>query len=69
VTTLTPVDVKLGLTLDDYAENALLAPKVAELRSVARAAREQLAGRTLWMVNSAERGGGVAEMLPKQVWS
>ena len=64
---ITPVEVKSGLTLDDYAENALLAPKIAELRSVARAARERLAGRRLWMVNSAERGGGVAEMLPKQV--
>jgi len=67
VATLTPVEVKLGLTLDDYAENALLAPKVSELRAVAKAALEPLAGRTLWMVNSAERGGGVAEMLPKQV--
>lgn len=61
------VELKEGITLDEYAENALLTNPVAELRSEARLARERLKGRTLWMLNSTTRGGGVAEMLPKQV--
>lgn len=61
------VSDKVALKLDDYAQNALLAPAVAELRAEARLAAQRLQGRTVWMVNSTARGGGVAEMLPKQV--
>ncbi len=61
------IEINEALTLDDYAQHALLAPPVAELRAQARLACNRLAGRTVWMINSTAQGGGVAEMLPKQV--
>src|SRR5690606_8143545 len=64
---LEEIEVRLGLTLEDYAQTALLAQPVAELSSEAKLAAKRLSGTTIWMVNSAARGGGVAEMLPKQV--
>lgn len=57
----------VALRLDDYAENALLAPGVTELRAEAQVAVPKLKGRRIWMVNSTAQGGGVAEMLPKQI--
>jgi trehalose synthase len=43
---------------------SVLAPEGYELvRSAARRAQEELAGRVIWNVNSTSRGGGVAEML------
>lgn len=53
--------------LDDYEEYAALTPSVRQLRDAARQATPLLDGRTLWMINSTERGGGVAEMLPAMV--
>jgi trehalose synthase len=50
--------------LDDYAAMAHLAGAVSELRLEAEAVAGHLAGRTVWMVSSTARGGGVAEMLP-----
>ena len=61
------VDVERGLTLDDYAAVAHLAPAVSALRETAAAIAPRLAGRTVWMVNSTATGGGVAEMLPTTV--
>ncbi|MEX2570210.1 MAG: glycosyltransferase [Gemmatimonadota bacterium] len=55
------------VTLADYEEFAHLAPAVHQLRAEARQIAPLLEGRTLWMVNSTERGGGVAEMLPTMV--
>ncbi len=54
-------------TLDDYMAVAHLAPLVRELQAEAQPIARALAGRTLWMVNSTEQGGGVAEMLPTMV--
>jgi hypothetical protein len=51
-------------TVDDYAAVAHLAPAVAELNLEAQGVVPKLAGRTVWMVNSTAKGGGVAEMLP-----
>jgi trehalose synthase len=50
--------------VDDYAAVAHLAPAVAELHLEAQGVVPRLAGRTVWMVSSTARGGGVAEMLP-----
>ena len=61
------VKPKKTLTLDDYEAVAHLAGAVRELRREAAAILPQLAGRTLWMVNSTATGGGVAEMLPRLV--
>lgn len=51
-------------TVDEYAAVAHLAPAVAELNLEAAGLLPRLAGRTVWMVSSTARGGGVAEMLP-----
>jgi trehalose synthase len=55
------------LSLDDYGGVAQLASAVNELRLEAARLVPQLEGRTVWMVNSTEQGGGVAEMLPTQI--
>lgn len=61
------VDIKLSRTLDDFAQNAALAPGVQSLREEAKKLVPVLRDRTVWMVNSTETGGGVAEMLPTMV--
>lgn len=53
--------------LDDYAAVAHLASAVAELKAEAAQLVPKLAGRTVWMLNSTAKGGGVAEMLPRVV--
>ena len=51
-------------TIEDYAGVAHLAAAVTELKLEAEGVAARLAGRTVWMVSSTARGGGVAEMLP-----
>jgi trehalose synthase len=51
-------------TLGQHAQHANLAPSVSALRAEAAALARGLHGRTLWMINSTARGGGVSEMLP-----
>jgi trehalose synthase len=58
------VSIEATRSVDEYAAVAHLAPSVAELRLEAAGIVPQLAGRTVWMVSSTDRGGGVAEMLP-----
>jgi trehalose synthase len=60
------VEIKT-IPLDDYAAVANLNRSVAELRAYASAVAPALRDRTVWMVNSTARGGGVAEMLPRVV--
>jgi trehalose synthase len=61
------VPVEPSHRLADFAEYAHLVGAVEALRREARATRSTLQGRTIWMVNSTARGGGVAEMLPTVV--
>src|SRR5690606_16237977 len=61
------VDVKLGPTLDDYGLEVELSGAVEALRDEATRLAAHLAGRRVWMINSAAKGGGVAEMLPRLV--
>jgi trehalose synthase len=61
------VDVPPGLGLDHYGSYAHLAMAVQDLRAEAAAVVPSLEGRTIWMVNSTAKGGGVAEMLPRMV--
>ena len=58
--------VEVGPTsrVEDYEEVAHLASAVHELKLEAKAVAERLARRTVWMVSSTAKGGGVAEMLP-----
>jgi trehalose synthase len=61
------VEIPDGPSLDDYAASMHLTTAVADLRATATELAPKLAGRTVWMVNSTARGGGVAEMLPRFV--
>ena len=58
------VAVTPSASLDDYAAVAHLAGSVAELKLESQGVASRLSGRTVWMVSSTARGGGVAEMLP-----
>jgi trehalose synthase len=58
------VPVTPAASLDDYSAVAHLAGAVAELKLEAQEVASRLSGRTVWMVSSTARGGGVAEMLP-----
>jgi trehalose synthase len=58
------VQIEQAHTADEYAAVAHLAPAVAELNLEAAGIVPRLKGRTVWMVSSTARGGGVAEMLP-----
>ena len=61
------VEIPDGPSLEEYGASMHLTQAVAELRATASQLAPRLAGRTLWMVNSTARGGGVAEMLPRLV--
>lgn len=61
------IDVRPRADIEDFEAVAHLAPAVRELRAEAERIAPALDGRTVWMVNSAEFGGGVAEMLPSVV--
>jgi trehalose synthase len=60
------IEVK-GSTLDDYAAVAHLSRNVEELRDLGSRLTRTIGERTVWMVSSTARGGGVAEMLPQVV--
>jgi trehalose synthase len=61
------VQVARSSPIADYAAIAHLAGAVHEMKLEAAGVLEQLAGRTIWMVSSTAKGGGVAEMLPTAV--
>jgi len=61
------VNVEATTGLADFASYPHLDPATTQLRSEAARVLEQLQGRTVWMINSTAQGGGVAEMLPKQI--
>lgn len=61
------VDVPPGVSLDESEAHATLARPVQDLRAEARQLVPSLAGRRVWMVSSTERGGGVAEMMPRLI--
>lgn len=60
------VQVRHGNALADYEAGAMLAQKVRELASEASTIVPRLSG-TVHMINSTARGGGVAELLPREV--
>jgi len=61
------VNVEAPNRLEDFAQYAHLVGAVESLRAVAQPVLPLLKDRTIWMVNSTSRGGGVAEMLPTMV--
>jgi trehalose synthase len=54
-------------TLEDHAAVAHLAQAARDLRQLGERVAAALEGRTVWMINSTESGGGVAEMLPAMI--
>jgi trehalose synthase len=56
--------VEQATVVADYAAVADLAREVTELKLEAADVAARLAGRTIWLVSSTAKGGGVAEMLP-----
>ena len=61
------VDVKIGCKLEDYESYVSLHSLLKDFRSEARILAPKLRDRSVWMVNSTARGGGVAEMLPTMI--
>ena len=61
------ISVDETLALDDYEGHVHLSEAVRSFRTEARSLAGQLEGRTVWMVSSTARGGGVAEMLPRMI--
>jgi len=61
------VKVTSNITLDDYAAIAYLTGPVHNLRSAAELLLPNFRGRSVIMLNSTARGGGVAEMMPRIV--
>jgi trehalose synthase len=58
------VEISSRPNLEDYGQLAFLSTAVQKLRNEATPLLRQLRGRKVWMINSTESGGGVAEMLP-----
>lgn len=61
------IDVETERTPADYASDTVLRRSVREMEAETTEDVAALEDRTVWMVNSTASGGGVAEMLPKQV--
>lgn len=62
---LITIDEPVGL--QEYAEQPYLSETVRNLQSVASTALPMLRDRRIWMVSSTAQGGGVAEILPKEI--
>ncbi|WKN43395.1 glycosyltransferase [Tunicatimonas pelagia] len=61
------VDIKEGVRLDDYRSYATLVPAFNAFYNEALLLKRSLQERKIWMINSTEHGGGVAEMLPRMI--
>ncbi len=61
------VEIQETVGLGGYATLPEFQSAVRDLQAAARPLVSLLQGRTLWMINSTDRGGGVAEMLPKML--
>jgi trehalose synthase len=61
------IDVKRRNRLKDYEAYVSLFSVVKNFRSEAEILIPKLGKRRVWMVNSTDRGGGVAEMLPTMI--
>lgn len=53
--------------LNHYEDMPVFMPAVRELRTEANQFTPKIGNRTVWMVNSTDKGGGVAEMMPKLI--
>lgn len=61
------VNIEEGVLLENYLAYASLVPSFNAFHNEALLLRRNLRQRKLWMVNSTEFGGGVAEMMPRMI--
>lgn len=61
------VRLKESISIKDYERITFLSRAVSEMRDVVIPFLPDLKDRTIWMINSTEQGGGVAEMLPRLI--
>ncbi|QAT87972.1 Trehalose synthase [Corallococcus coralloides] len=64
---LKPFEVHVQASSLERFRPGLTGPEWEALQASAEQARERMAGRTFWNVNSTARGGGVAELLPRML--
>ncbi|HEY8401025.1 MAG TPA: glycosyltransferase [Cytophagaceae bacterium] len=61
------VQVKEGVKLADYDLYAPLASPLRELYTESTTLIPKIKGKKIWMINSTQHGGGVAEMMPRMI--
>jgi len=61
------ITVKPGPKIEDYMGYGSLYAMVTKFLEETTEYQNQLQGKTIWMINSTDVGGGVAEMLPSQM--
>jgi trehalose synthase len=61
------IEVKEGVQLKDYNLYSSLTTQVLELQEEAALLVPQIKQRKVWMINSTDKGGGVAEMMPRLI--
>jgi trehalose synthase len=60
-------NIRVGTLIKDYTTYAALIPSVVNFQNESDALKKEIADRKIWMINSTEQGGGVAEMLPRLI--
>lgn len=60
-------NIREGTLVKDYTTYAALIPSVVNFQNESEALKKEIDGRRIWMINSTEQGGGVAEMLPRLI--
>ena len=59
--------IKEGSQIKDYTTYSALVPSIVSFQNESETFKKDLKDRTIWMINSTEQGGGVAEMLPRLI--
>ena len=60
-------NIKEGSLAKDYTTYSALVPSVVNFQNESESLKKDLKDTTIWMINSTEQGGGVAEMLPRLI--
>ncbi len=61
------IDVEEGVRLSDYEYYVTLTMAVNKLKTEANTIVPKLKDRKVWMISSTDKGGGVAEMMPRKI--
>lgn len=60
-------NIREGTKIIDYTTYASLIPSVVSFQNESVGLKKSIEDRKIWMINSTEQGGGVAEMLPRLI--